>query len=265
MRRPLITAVGIFVLIAGLIILAFSTTSKRFPVVIDHKEVNNKNSLSKSFNSGSILGINFSPNASWSLDPVETRLEIPPGSGDVYGGSGTGVYGVKLLTINVTNPLGNSSCFDLYLMITTPAGGAGAVTLFPNYFPPPEPDEGGLIVNTTEGREYPKIEQAPNINLIALGVTPVAGNYTVECGVSMPSDLVFDKFIENGSIWIHEAGPPAYLSLYEIVYETQGQPSYMLAAGVISSVSGVLIIIWQNMPSKTRKVEKAVGKRPIQK
>ena len=242
LNRPLIRALGILLVLAGVMILPFSFKIEK-KAIADYQEVRDAWSVSKSFEEGSYLGISFRPHNDWSLPRVEIAIEIPPESGNIYGGPGTGADGVKLFTVNVTNPDGNYSTFDIYLIITKLYAGASAVTVFPDYFPPPLPDKGGVIVD--EG--YPKIEYVEGEYVIVLGRTPVQGEYHINCIVLGGGlvDLVEDRYITNGSVWYHPHSPPPILRLYEVKgYQTYFSSLNLLpVAGTVLSAGLIAIIL----------------------
>jgi hypothetical protein len=201
--KRLLAAVGIVLMIGGLMLypslFSYSERSLRTRSVKVDKEWN----ISGDFSEGENISLSFRPDNDWSIESgFEEIIRLPPTE------NGTDFPYVKIFQINVTNPFGNFTGVDVYLIIEQPGGGVSKMSVFPDYFS--FTDNGGVLV----GNKYPKAALIGADNVIALGRIQHNGTYTVNC--TLDPFIVKDYEMVNNTqrLWIHNVSAPVQLWLY---------------------------------------------------
>jgi len=246
--KKAILVIGLILIISGTI---FSYAGKTSTQVLQHqlrvarfitygKDYSTTWSLDANFSEGEYVGIDFRPAADWSLPQFDEEI-LPPVNGTLY-------EAVKRLELNVTNLQGDLTSFTVYLVITEPYGGAGAVTIFPNYFNITF-QGGGLIIE----ENYPKPETIfynnTHYSMILLGKAPFSGNYNFSFLLDYK---IIDAVWEDNKTkpWIHDPRLPPYFWIYGLKESIETNYPYsnlgylgpfVAGVGAILFVCGLLI------------------------
>lgn len=251
--RKTIVVTGLILIILGIVLLYAGKTPMqtlrqqlRIANYAEYGEVYSTMwSLNADFSEGEYVGIDFRPAADWSLPQFDEEI-LPPVNGNLY-------QAVKRLEVSIKNLQGNLTSFTIYMVITTPYGGASAVTIFPNYFNTTF-QSGALIVE----ENYPKPEtiEYNNIhyNMILLGKTPSSGTYNVSFLLDYK---IIDAVWEDNKTkpWIHDPRLPPYVWIYGVKesFETNYPYLNLTYLGPIIVVSGTILLVYGLFITNKRK------------
>ena len=202
-------------------------------------------SLDGNFSEGEYVGVDFRPASDWSLPQFDEEI-LPPVNGTLY-------EAVKRLEVNVTNQQGNFTSFTIYLVITSPYGGAEHVTIFPDYFNITS-QGGALIVE----KDYPKPEiikyNNTHYSMILLGKTTSSGTYNISFLLDYKiMDAVFED--NKTKLWIHDPRLPPYVWIYGVQENVEIDYPYssLTYIGPLVVASGVILLIYSLLTFKKRK------------
>ena len=231
--KRLLAAIGMLLVIGGLVSYAslYSFSERRLET--DNVHVEKQWSLAWNFSEGENISLSFRPDNDWSIESgFEEIIILPPVNGTEF-------HYVKFFQINITNPIGNFTQFDVYLIITELGGGVSKTYVFPDYFS--YVDKGGVLV----GNKYPKAGFVGDDNVIALGKIQYNGTYTVNC--TLDPFIVRDYEMVNNTqrLWIHNVSAPVQLWLYkqkELVQYPFRLPLLLPIAGSVIAVGSITMI-----------------------
>jgi hypothetical protein len=216
--------------VAGILLIAGGLVS--YPALFSYSERTLKTDFIRAekqwnmvwnFSEGENMSISFRADNDWSIESgFEEPIFLPP--------NGTQYYPwVKIFLVNITDPLGNSTEVDIYLIITELNAGVSKIYVFPDYF-----YAAGSSLDM-EGR-YPKAAMIQADNVIALGRVKREGKYVVNCAVD--PDTVQDRYVNN-TLWIHKISPPPELRLYKQKEEVQ----YPYRSSFLLPASGSIVLV----------------------
>lgn len=212
---------GILIMLIGLVSISRSNIQQKESNTQSVK-VENKWSISDSFQKGQTLTLNFLPHADWSLHP--------------YPDLGEPAYS-KHFMVNIKNTETND--YTLIKVILVPPEGTV-----------PGPPYGFLL--SVYGIEVVH-HGAITIEDYPYEITGIAkddGLYRIDC--SLIPDNVLDTDLE-GNLWPHQASPPPEFTLDKITIETKNPYRFLLPVGATLSIVGVIISIW-GAKSKERRI-----------
>ena len=233
--KTLLAAVGILFVLGGLITYPTLLTYSERTLKTSNIKVDRKWNIAWNFSEGENMSLSFRADNDWSILSGLEEITVLNGTEFPY---------VKTFQINVTNPLGNFTEVDVYLIITQPNGGVTYTNVFPDYF--------GLINNNgiLVEKGYPKAAMIGGDNVIALGRAQHNGTYILNCTLDPPLVQDYELVNDTQRLWIHNVTAPVELWLYkqneEIRYPYKSPlllpvSSSVIAIGGITIIAGVVI------------------------
>jgi hypothetical protein len=218
----ILAVVGILLIAGGLVSYPALFSYSERTLKTDFVKVEKQWNIVWNFSEGENMSISFRADNDWSIaSGLEEMVFLPP--------NGTTYFPyVKMFIVNVTDPLGDFTEVDVYLIIEELGGGVSKMDVLPDYFTV----AGSSLV--MEGG-YPKAAIIQADNVIALGRVKHEGRYTVNCTVD--PDMVLDRYLNN-TLWIHRVSPPPELRLYKQKEEVH----YPYRSSVLLPASGSVIL-----------------------
>jgi hypothetical protein len=241
--RKFVVVLGVIVLLAGLTLVPLSATAAAIPNYNVKVQGTDQASwtISQSFNSDEILGVDFRPFRDWS--------ENAP---DFYWVNVTGTkQPARYLKFDITNPQSACTTIRLLLVVTSVGGGASGISVVPDYYEvwnstssdwdrldPAKgysDGSGGIVIE----KGYPNTTQLPldvgawgGGTIYQLGKASTPGVYNVS--VSLDPDGA-------PSTPNHRVSPPANLVIVGTNIETSYPYSWVLPGGIMTCVVGAVV------------------------
>jgi hypothetical protein len=258
--RKSVVAVGVIVLLAGLMLVLFSNAATAVnnynPKVQSYPE--SSWSISQSFNQDEALGFDFRPHSDWSDNTY-----------DFYYVNLTGSYqAARYLEIAVTNPQSNLTTIRMVLIIDIYAG-AGGVTVVPNYFEVYNDTLSDWVrLNSTRGfndpsgaivieKGYPNIIKLPTDvgtwgggNIFQLGKIATPGSYNLSLKLD-PEGAIEPGTNKN------RASPPVDLVICETRVNTHHPYGWLLLLGMPTSIVGLAVMVFGARSRKHEPLKRA--------